>query len=46
MFKALTTNNNNMKEKEQYISPESEALEMKLEGVIASSDSGLPEEDW
>ena len=46
MFKALTTNNNNMKEKEQYISPESEALEMKLEGVIASSDSGLPEEEW
>ena len=45
MFKALTTNNNNMKEIEQYISPESKALEMKLEGVIASSGSGLPEDD-
>ena len=27
----------NMKEKQTYISPESEALEMKLEGVIAAS---------
>lgn len=35
-----------MKGIEQYISPESEALEMKLEGVIASSDSWPPEEDW
>ena len=26
-----------MKEKQTYISPESEALEMKLEGVIAAS---------
>ncbi len=26
-----------MKEKEQYLTPESEALEMRLEGVIASS---------
>ena len=31
-----------MKEKETYISPESEALEMRLEGVIASS---APDED-
>ena len=43
MFKALTTNNNNMKEIEQYISPESEALEMRLKGVIASS--GFPDDD-
>ena len=28
---------NIMKEKQTYISPESEALEMKLEGVIAAS---------
>ncbi len=27
-----------MKEKETYISPECEALEMRLEGVIAASD--------
>ena len=52
MLKALTTNNNNMKEIEQYISPESEALEMKLEGVIAASGDPQwnspfnPEQNW
>ena len=33
-----------MKEKLTYISPESEALEMKLEGVIAASVGGY--EAW
>ena len=31
-----------MNEKQTYISPESEALEMKLEGVIAAS--GVPQD--
>lgn len=41
-----------MKEKEQYLTPESEALEMRLEGVIVSSADPLwnppfnPEEEW
>jgi hypothetical protein len=41
-----------MKEKQTYISPESEALEMKLEGVIAASGDPQwnspfnPEQNW
>ena len=36
-----------MKKKEQYLVPETEVLELRLEGVIANSPLGKePEEEW